>query len=39
VKTAQFDMLFDVHLWGLSFTTQGKARPCHLQGVMAVISQ
>ena len=32
-------MLFDVHLWVLSFTTQRKASPCHLLGVMAGITQ
>jgi len=32
-ETAKFDMLFDVHLWVLSFTTQRKASPCHLLGV------
>ena len=32
-------MLFDVHLWVLSFNTQRKASPCHLPGVMAGISQ
>jgi hypothetical protein len=38
-ETVQFDMLFDVHLWVLSFTTQRKASPCHLLGVMAGITQ
>jgi len=38
-ETAKFDMLFDVHLWVLSFTTQRKASPCHLLGVMAGITQ
>jgi hypothetical protein len=32
-------MLFDVNLWVLSFTTQMKASPCHLPGVMAGILQ
>ena len=31
-------MLFDVHLWVLSFTTQRKARPCLLLDVMAVMA-
>jgi hypothetical protein len=38
-ETAKFDMLFKVNLWVLSFTTQMKASPCHLPGVMAGILQ